>query len=133
MAGLDAVQRQIQEMAALLQAAQQREAAMASEIQRIQGLVELPNVLAQVAASQKALLQATQTSQRSSASLVDVKGIGRPQTFNGKDKEKFLPWKTRIANFVGNVFPEMIQAFDWAEEQTKPIVEADIEGSASLI
>eukprot|EP00973_Karenia_brevis_P002629 358833-Karenia_brevis.AAC.1 len=77
-------------MAAQLQAAQQREAAMATEIQRIQGLVDLPQVLAQVAANQNALLQAMQTSQRSSASLVDVKGIGRPQTFDWKVEEKFL-------------------------------------------
>eukprot|EP00973_Karenia_brevis_P083866 11637448-Karenia_brevis.AAC.1 len=76
---MEAVQCQIQEMAAQLQASQQREAAMAQEIQRIQGLADLPNVLAQVAANQNALLQAMQTSQRSSASLVDVKGIGHPQ------------------------------------------------------
>ena len=65
-------------------------------------------------------------------SLVDNKGIGKPTYFDSKEEERFLPWKTRIANFVGNRFPDMVQALDWAEEQITPIVEGDVEGAPSL-
>eukprot|EP00973_Karenia_brevis_P030496 4205610-Karenia_brevis.AAC.1 len=59
-----------------------------------------------MAANQSALLEALQQREKSSTSLVDVKGIGKPQSFDGRNEERFLPWKTRIANFDGAVFPE---------------------------
>eukprot|EP00973_Karenia_brevis_P023870 3290799-Karenia_brevis.AAC.1 len=77
-------------------------------------------------ANQNALLEALQRRERSSNSLVDVKGIGKPQSFDGRSEERFLPWKTRIANFIGAVFPEFLPALDWAEEQSRPIQQSEL-------
>eukprot|EP00973_Karenia_brevis_P050634 7031167-Karenia_brevis.AAC.1 len=66
-------------MAQQLQATQQQNAALAAEVQRMQGIAELPQTLVTMAANQSALLEALQQRERSSTSLVDVKGIGKPQ------------------------------------------------------
>ena len=129
---LQQMQAQCQELAQQFQQSQAREQALTAELTRLQGFADMPNILAQMAENQKSLVEAMQSSSKDRVSLVDNKGIGKPQRFDGKNEERFLPWKTRIANFVGNVFPDMVNALDWAEEQISPIVEGDVDGVPSL-
>ena len=65
-----------------------------------------------------------QASATGGLTLVDNRGLGKPQQFHG-DEMKFLPWKRRTSNYVISVFPDMRHPLEWAEEQEDPIEMAD--------
>ena len=47
--------------------------------------------------------------------LVDTSGIGKPTYFKGKDSE-FIAWSRKLKNVVGNIFPDLMPAIEWTEE-----------------
>ena len=52
--------------------------------------------------------------------LVDNKGLGRPQTFNGKEGH-FQRWSQKFESFVSGVFPEAGRILTWASDQPEEI------------
>ena len=53
--------------------------------------------------------------------LIDNRGIGKPDKFTGKGNERFLRWKIKLESFIYSIFPEMEEALTWAEEQNDAI------------
>ena len=53
-------------------------------------------------------------------SLVDVKGLGKPQTFSGKEAD-FVTWIRKLSNFIAGVYPEARQILAAAAEATEEI------------
>ena len=47
--------------------------------------------------------------------LIDNRGVGKPDKYTGKDHESFLRWK--LESFIYSIFPEIEEALTWAEEQ----------------
>eukprot|EP00959_Pyramimonas_sp_CCMP1952_P261117 5459415-Pyramimonas_sp.AAC.1 len=56
------------------------------------------------------------SSSRSSKSLVDNKGIGKPNNFDS-DMKKWSNFSFKFKNFVSSVFRSARALMDWAEEQ----------------
>ena len=61
-------------------------------------------------------------------SLVDTKGLAKPDKFTGKE-ESFLYWRTRLEAFITSVFGEFDRVPPWCEECTQTITETDIENA----
>ena len=99
---------------------EQRSAAAARDQQllgALSGLQALPQVLAGMATATSVLAE------RSKPSLIDTRGLGRPQTFDNKE-ESFQRWATKLEGFVGAVYDRASDVLSWAVEQTVPISKA---------
>ena len=51
--------------------------------------------------------------------LFDVKGVGRPPSLAGEEREvtrKFPAWQRKVQNFVTGVFPQLRPTMEWAAE-----------------
>ncbi len=46
--------------------------------------------------------------------------MGKPTVFAGVE-ETFLPWRTRLENYVINTYPEMREVLEWAEDHETQI------------
>ena len=49
--------------------------------------------------------------------LIDNRGIGKPDKFGGKYGENFLRWKIKLESFIYSIFPEMEKVLTWAEDE----------------
>ena len=52
--------------------------------------------------------------------MVDTKGIGRPQNFDNTEAS-FPAWRTRFENFTQAIFPGAGEVMDWAADETARI------------
>eukprot|EP00438_Fugacium_kawagutii_P020302 Skav211652 [mRNA] locus=scaffold1290:312904:315642:- [translate_table: standard] len=101
----------------LIDTVQRLEQQMTLSNQREQALQQrLDEVTTQLAASQQQLLDAVKQKGERKVTLVDDKGLARPDRFTGSE-EHFLYWKTRMEAFITSVFPEMDDVLEWAEER----------------
>ena len=63
-------------------------------------------------------------------SLVDNKGLGKPDKFTGTEENSFLKYPiTRLEAFVCSVYVEVEEALPWAEELEQAITDNDIESA----
>lgn len=69
-----------------------------------------------LAVSQQELMEAVKSKGDRKVTLVDNKGLAKPDKFTGGE-DQFLYWKTRMEAFVTSVFPEMDEVLEWAEER----------------
>ena len=53
--------------------------------------------------------------------MIDVKGLGKPNTFDSSDHKKFPAWRFRFGNFVCGVFEEAERVFEWARAKEEAI------------
>eukprot|EP00971_Amphidinium_carterae_P292148 5799547-Amphidinium_carterae.2 len=110
--------QQLQQLQQQLQQQQQDMVQLRGENQRLQreGLGALPQLVQ--------VLQA-QSKERSFVSLVDVKGLGKPSGFNGKE-ESWREWSLKFASFVAGAFGEDFRkVLTWAAESPQEIAETD--------
>ena len=63
---------------------------------------------------------ATAQGKKDPPSLIDVKGLGRPREFSGKE-EDFQQWSKKTAAFFAGVIKESEMMLEWAAEQTTEI------------
>ena len=65
-------------------------------------------------------------SARASRQLVDVRGLGKPTTFNGRE-EDYQSWSTRVTSYVNAVYAGLEEVLEWACEQEDHIQEHDVQ------
>ena len=58
--------------------------------------------------------------------LIDMKGLGKPGTFDSSDHKKFPGWRFRTTNFICGVFSEAETLLEWARSKEEPLSEADL-------
>ena len=63
---------------------------------------------------------------RERVSMIDVKGIGKPEKFKNEEGN-FLEWARGIEDFVVNLEPTLEAAMDWALEQETVVTSAMID------
>ena len=63
---------------------------------------------------------ATAQVRKETASLIDVKGLGRPKEFTGRE-EDFQQWSKKTKAFCAGVIQESEMMLEWAAEQPKEI------------
>ena len=59
---------------------------------------------------------ATAQVRKDTPSLTDVKGLGRPKEFSGRD-EDFQQWSKKTEAFFAGVIKESVMMLEWAAEQ----------------
>ena len=74
----------------------------------------------QIAAAQAINDLATAQVRKDTPSLIDVKGLGRPKEFSGKE-EDFQQWSKKTEAFFAGVIKESEMMLEWAAEQTTEI------------
>ena len=79
----------------------------------------------ELAQSQRALLTAVSTKPERKMTLVDTKGLAKPEKFTGEESG-WLYWKTRMEAFITSVFPQMEPVLEWAEEVDAEVTQAAI-------
>ena len=80
----------------------------------------VPNVLESI----QEAVQGRNRGQR--ISLVDPKGIGKPQVFHSEEA-KFRPWAKKTESFITSIFPELEPVFEWAVDHEGPISIDDVD------
>ena len=58
--------------------------------------------------------------------LIDMKGLGKPGTFDSTDHKKFPGWRFRTTNYICGVFQEAETLLEWARSKEEPLGEADL-------
>ena len=79
----------------------------------------------ELAQSQRALLHAVSSKPEKKMTLVDTKGLAKPEKFTGEEAG-WLYWKTRMEAFITSVFPQMEPVLEWAEELDSEVTQAAI-------
>lgn len=92
-----------------------------------QGQVDVGMAFQALAQSQQELLAALKKPEKR-VTLVDNKGLAKPERFDGKE-EQFLCWRTRVEAFVTSVFPDMQEVLDWVDEADVEVDTAAIQGA----
>ena len=120
MAELQLVQNQLQELAGIVQNLQNENENLKAQL-RANTTEMLGFQKRQAEAMEKMAARSNQT-----PSLIDQKGIGRPDKYNGKDFDAFLPWSVKTSGFISGVYSEFKEALVWAQEFEKEIEDDDI-------
>eukprot|EP00434_Breviolum_minutum_P004221 symbB.v1.2.003720.t1/scaffold176.1/size287750/2 len=125
---LDGLQQAQQETR---QAAQQAVQQAREEVRQVQAqamnLGNLGTAVTELSANQKSLAEVLtkQQSQGRKITLIDTKGLAKPEKFSGAE-ESFLYWRTRIESFVTSLVPEMEEVLEWAEELDDEVTRSKI-------
>ena len=123
--------QQLQDYQQLLQQTQQQHLAMQ---QRIESQAQ-QSVQPMMAAFLEAMKQQTEALTSSlnrnpqRPTLIDAKGLGKPYNFDGRDEDKFLPWKNKTENYILGVFPDLQPALEWACEKETPIESRELDAA----
>ena len=92
-----------------------------------QAQVDVGMAFQALAQSQRELLAALKKPDKR-VTLVDNKGLAKPERFDGKE-ENFLCWRTRVEAFVTSVFPDMQDVMEWVDEMDAEIDATAIQGA----
>ena len=74
-----------------------------------------------LATSQAELANAMKRDAKRTMTLIDSRGVGKPDKYTGKDSESFLLWKIKLESFIYSLFPELEKVFAWAEDQESTV------------
>ena len=112
----------VMQLGQMLQESRQREVQLE---QRLQG-VEMAGqtigpALQALATSQTELANAVRRDEKKSVTLIDNRGVGKPEKFVGKENESFLRWKIKLESFIYSIFPELEKVLAWAEDQDSTV------------
>jgi len=113
------------------QAAQQAVQQARDEVRQVQvqamNLGNLGTAVTELSANQKSLAEVLtkQQSQGRKITLIDTKGLAKPEKFSGAE-ENFLYWRTRIESFVTSLVPEIEEVLEWAEELDDEVTRSKI-------
>ena len=69
---------------------------------------------------------ATAQVRKDTPSLIDLKGLGRPKEFTGRE-EDFEPWSKKMEAFLAGVIKESEMMLEWAAEQPTEITTTAID------
>ena len=125
---LDSLQQAQQETR---QAAQQAVQQARDEVRQVQvqamNLGNLGTAVTELSANQRSLAEVLtkQQSQGRKITLIDTKGLAKPEKFSGAE-ENFLYWRTRIESFITSLVPEMEEVLEWAEEMDDEVTRTKI-------
>ena len=126
---MEAVQQQLLQMQQAIDASAQREQQLQQQVQFLQQQAQqaqienrMPQLLQRL---EDLTIQLASNHGQKQVTLFDNKGIGKPGVFKGAE-EHFLPWKTKVENFIVNVFPDLAEALEWAEEKEGECTDAEI-------
>lgn len=127
------VTRQNAQVAQLMQAQQETATAAQQAVQQVQGtqqltITELNTAFQSLTQSQKDLAEAMRAQQTKKFTLIDTKGLAKPDRFSGSE-ESFLYWRTRIESFLVASMPEMEDVFEWIEEFDGEISKTDVQAA----
>ena len=111
---LAALQEQMSQTAAAISQQQ----TMLAEVQRDRER-ERVEYLQKVTELQSQLLE-SRSAKPQRVTFVDTKGIGKPATFNG-DNKNFGQWSFKLGNFLEGVVSGMKDALEWAQDQDEAI------------
>ena len=53
-------------------------------------------------------------------SLVDTRGIGKPQTFRD-DESSFMVWRKKTKGYILSTFPDLREPLEWAMDRAEAI------------
>ena len=70
--------------------------------------------------------QAVTSREKTRQTLVDPKGIGKPQMFYS-DEHKFRPWAKKTESFITSIFPDLEPVFEWSVDHEGVISVEDVE------
>ena len=124
-----ATEQQIQEMnqrlmqlGQMLQESRDREATLETRPQGVEmaGQSIGPAIQA-LATSQTELANAMKRDEKKIMTLIDKRGVGKPEKYTGKDNESFLRWKITLGPFIYSFFPELEKVLTWAEVQDSTV------------
>ena len=73
-----------------------------------------------------ATLLAEVSTKTSSPNMVDTRGMGRPPSFSGTDKE-WREWKGKLTAYLYATAPHAKPFLDWAEASARPITQDAME------
>ena len=59
-------------------------------------------------------------------SLIDTRGIGKPDQFSGSENE-WTSWRFRFETWISSQIPEAAMLMQWAESQDDTISKSDLE------
>ena len=112
----------VMQLGQMLQESRQREVQLE---QRLQG-VEMAGqtigpALQALATSQTELANAVRRDEKKSVTLIDNRGVGKPEKIVGKENESFLRWKIKLESFIYSIFPELEKVLAWAEDQDSTV------------
>lgn len=118
--GNESQQREVQLQAQLNALAQQVQNPGTGQLQTVVG-----QAFQALAQSQKELVESMKDDAARKVTLIDTKGLGKPEKFDGKE-ESFLYWRTRLEAFVTGIYPEFEVVMNWAEDEDDEISTSDL-------
>ena len=100
--------RQLQQLGNAFQQSQAENRLLQDQLNTLSGGGTAVTPLIQaLIASQTAMTEAMKKDDSKKVTLIDNRGIGKPDKFTGKDNESFLRWKIKLESFIYSIFPEM--------------------------
>ena len=129
---LNQLMTQVQRLTGELQDSRQRETTLAERLNQVaqrqaqmRTETDLGPLVDAITESQKQVVAAWQKDKK--LTLIDNRGVAKPDIKFGSKDEGFLRWKIRTESFILSVFPELEEALTWAEEHETSITKADVE------
>lgn len=125
----------VQNLQQMVAEGQQREAQLRSQVEALANQAQqtaavggaLPHGVATafeaLASSQKELVESLKGKEKPKLSLVDTRGLAKPEKFTGKE-EVFLYWRTRLEAFITATYPQLEAVLSWAEESDVAITDS---------
>ena len=115
-----ATEQQIQEMnqrlmklGQMLQESRDREAALEARLQGVEMAGQSIGPATQaLATSQTEVANALKRDEKKTMTLIDSRGVGKPEKYTGKDNESFLRWKITLGTIHLFIFPRVGKGFD---------------------
>ena len=120
-AQLNELNQRVLQLSQMLGQTREREAALEARLNSVEGAgLQIVPAIQQLATSQSELADSLKKDDKK-LTLIDNRGIGKPDKFGGKDGEGFLRWKIKLESFIYSIFPEMEKALTWAEDEENPV------------
>ena len=120
-AQLNELNQRVLQLSQMLGQTREREAALEARLNSVEGAgLQIVPAIQQLATSQSELADSLKKDDKK-LTLIDNRGIGKPDKFGGKDGENFLRWKIKLESFIYSIFPEMEKVLTWAEDEENPV------------
>ena len=120
-AQLNELNQRVMQLSQMLGQTREREAALEARLNSVEGNgLQVVPAIQQLAKSQSELAESLKKDDKK-LTLIDNRGIGKPDKFGGKDGENFLRWKIKLESFIYSIFPDMEKVLTWAEDEENTV------------
>ena len=131
-AQLNELNQRVMQLSQMLGQTREREAALEARLNSVEGAgLQVAPAIQQLAKSQSELAESLKKDDKK-LTLIDNRGIGKPDKFGGKDGENFLRWKIKLESFIYSIFPEMEKVLAWAEDEENTVSMARAQTAFSM-